>query len=210
MILFLGLPMIVNAHTIDYELVNLSSEDILGQYLSLGFTHIVPLGLDHILFVISLFLLGSKLSNIIWQATAFTVAHSITLGLAMYGYIKPLPEIIEPIIALSIFFVAIENIIVREIKPSRIVIVFIFGLVHGMGFANSVRLMLSSEQNILLPLFGFNVGLELGQIIVVIIALLVHHLFIKYLKTTNKVWVMLVSVPILIFALKMALERLPF
>ncbi|HRI34394.1 MAG TPA: HupE/UreJ family protein [Saprospiraceae bacterium] len=173
MILFLGLPMIVNAHTIDYELVNLSSEDILGQYLSLGFTHIVPLGLDHILFVISLFLLGSKLSNIIWQATAFTVAHSITLGLAMYGYIKPLPEIIEPIIALSIFFVAIENIIVREIKPSRIVIVFIFGLVHGMGFANVLVDLGLPQNDYLLGLFSFNLGVEFGQLVIILMCWLI-------------------------------------
>ena len=163
MILFLGLPMIVNAHTIDYELVNLSSEDIVGQYLSLGFTHIIPLGLDHILFVISLFLLGNKLSNIIWQATAFTVAHSITLGLAMYGYIKPLPEIIEPIIALSIFFVAIENIIVKEIKPSRIVIVFLFGLVD-LGLP---------QKDYFLGLFSFNLGVELGQLVIILISWLI-------------------------------------
>lgn len=172
-ILFFGLPIIVNAHTIDYELVNLSSEDIVGQYLNLGFTHIIPLGLDHILFVISLFLLGNKLSNIIWQATAFTIAHSITLGLAMYGYIKPLPEIIEPIIALSIFFVAIENIIVKEINPSRIVIVFLFGLVHGMGFANVLVDLGLPQKDYLLGLFSFNLGVEFGQLVIILMCWLI-------------------------------------
>ena len=86
----------------------------------------------------------------------------------------------------------------------------LFGLVHGMGFANSVRMMLASEQDIVLPLFGFNVGLELGQILVVTIALFLHFFFSKFLKISDKIWLFLVSIPILIFALKMAIERLPF
>ena len=85
----------------------------------------------------------------------------------------------------------------------------LFGLIHGMGFANSVRMMLASEQDITLPLFGFNVGLELGQIVVVAIALFIHYIFSEVLKLSNKIWIYIISVPIFIFALKMALERIP-
>ncbi|MCC6280848.1 MAG: HupE/UreJ family protein, partial [Saprospiraceae bacterium] len=133
LLLFLLFFAAAEAHTINYDLAKLSQSSVAWSYLQLGFLHILPLGLDHILFVLSLFLLSSKLSTVVWQATAFTVAHSITLGLAVYGYIQPLPAVIEPIIALSIFFVALENILIQRLKPGRIVIIFLFGLVHGMG-----------------------------------------------------------------------------
>ena len=157
-----------HAHTIDYDLAALSQTDVGWMYLQLGFTHIIPLGLDHILFVLSIFLLSTRLRTVIWQATAFTIAHSITLGLAMYGYIEPLPSVIEPIIALSIFFVAVENILVGELKPGRLAIVFFFGLVHGMGFAGALTELGLPPTAYLASLLSFNLGVELGQLAVIL------------------------------------------
>lgn len=158
------------AHTINYELASLPQTGIAWVYLKLGYEHIVPLGLDHILFVLSIFFLSPKLKTVLWQATAFTLAHSITLGLAMYGFIQPLPALVEPIIALSIFFVAVENLLVRELKPSRLAIVFGFGLVHGMGFAGVLGQLGLPPGSYLNALISFNVGVELGQITVILLA----------------------------------------
>ncbi len=158
------------AHTVNYDLASLPKTGVAWLYLQLGFTHIVPLGLDHILFVLCLFFLSPKLSTVLWQATAFTVAHSITLGLAMYGYIKPLPSIIEPFIALSIFFVAVENLLVKDLKPTRLMLVFMFGLVHGMGFASVLTELGLPPSSYVASLVSFNVGVELGQISVIIMA----------------------------------------
>ncbi|MCC6462927.1 MAG: HupE/UreJ family protein [Saprospiraceae bacterium] len=172
------LPAAAQAHTINYELAKLSQGNVGWTYLKLGFTHILPLGLDHILFVLSIFFLSPRLSTVIGQATAFTVAHSITLGLAMYGYITPLPAVIEPIIALSIFFVAVENMLVRELKPGRIAIVFLFGLVHGMGFAGVLTELGLPPSDYLVSLLSFNIGVELGQLAIILGAWwLVGHWF---------------------------------
>ncbi|MFN4256149.1 MAG: HupE/UreJ family protein [Saprospiraceae bacterium] len=170
--LTLGLFNIADAHTINYDRAAMSETNIGWTYLQLGFTHILPLGLDHILFVLSLFLLNARLSTVIWQATAFTVAHSITLGLAMFGYIEPLPAVVEPLIALSIFFVAVENLLLRELRPGRLAIVFAFGLVHGMGFAGVLEELGLPPTDYLLALLSFNVGVELGQIAVILLAYL--------------------------------------
>ena len=170
LILLFLLGIEAQAHTVNYELSSLSQSGVAWTYIQLGFTHILPLGLDHILFVLSIFLLSPKLSTVIWQATAFTVAHSITLALAVYGIIQPLPAIIEPIIALSIFFVAIENILVRDLKPTRIGIIFLFGLVHGMGFASALTEVGLPPSDYFVSLLSFNVGVELGQLAVILIA----------------------------------------
>src|SRR6266498_2840226 len=102
------------AHTINYALDKAPAGDVVWFYLKLGFQHIIPQGLDHILFVAGLCLLSTKIKTILWQATAFTVAHSITLALSMKNIIVAPPAIVEPIIALSIMFVAIENILLKE------------------------------------------------------------------------------------------------
>jgi hypothetical protein len=164
------IPAQLSAHPNDDVLNKLSGTETVWLYLELGFTHILPLGLDHILFVLSIFLLNPKLKPVIWQATAFTVAHSITLGLAMNGLISPPTYIIEPIIALSIMFVAIENIITDQLKPSRIAVVFLFGLIHGMGFASVLSDLGMPQNRFFTSLIMFNVGVELGQITVILIA----------------------------------------
>lgn len=156
------------AHPADDALNKLPRSEIFSLYLKLGFTHIIPLGLDHILFVVCLFMLNPKLKSVIWQATAFTVAHSITLGLAMYGYISPPSSIVEPLIALSIFYVAIENILTEKLKPTRVLVVFLFGLLHGMGFAGVLTGLGLPSKEYATALISFNVGVELGQIAVIV------------------------------------------
>ncbi|MBC7696544.1 MAG: HupE/UreJ family protein [Burkholderiales bacterium] len=163
------LPFDILAHPMNDALSKLSRTDVAMVYFKLGFTHILPLGVDHILFVISIFLLNPKLKSVIWQATAFTVAHSITLGLAMYQVITPPTHIIEPIIALSIVFVAIENIITDKLKSARIIIVFIFGLIHGLGFASALTELGLPQNQFFISLITFNVGVEFGQITVILI-----------------------------------------
>ncbi len=157
------------AHDVE-GLSKLSKTEVAGIYLQLGFTHILPLGLDHILFVLSLFLLNPKLKPVLWQATAFTVAHTITLGLAMYKVIKPPVNVVEPVIALSIMYVALENIFSSKLKASRIGVVFLFGLIHGMGFASVLTELGLPKNAYFSSLLMFNLGVELGQVTVILAA----------------------------------------
>jgi hypothetical protein len=137
------------------------------KYLLLGFTHIVPKGPDHILFVLGLFLLSTRLKPLLWQVTAFTLAHSITLGLAMYGVLRLPAGIVEPLIALSIAFVAVENLFTTDLKPWRPFVVFGFGLVHGLGFAGVLMEMGLPRSQFATALVSFNIGVELGQLAVI-------------------------------------------
>jgi HupE / UreJ protein len=158
------------AHVVVKELEKMSVTDAAIVYLKLGYNHILPLGLDHILFVLSLFLLSPKLKSVLWQATAFTIAHSVTLGLAMYHIVSPPSNIVEPLIALSIMYVAFENIISPRLKPSRIGVVFLFGLVHGLGFAGALGRLGLPGNAYLLSLVMFNAGVELGQLTIILAA----------------------------------------
>ena len=158
------------AHDVVGELENMTKADAAVLYLKLGYQHILPLGLDHILFVLSLYLLGSKLKPVLWQTLAFTVAHSITLGLAMYNVVRISPAIVEPLIALSIMYVALENVFTEKLRPSRIGVVFLFGLVHGLGFAGALSSLGLPQNSYLTSLIMFNVGVELGQLTVILLA----------------------------------------
>ncbi len=160
----------VFAHDVVGELGNMSNTDTALLYLKLGYKHILPLGLDHILFVLSLFLLSAKLKPVLWQSLAFTVAHSITLGLAMFGAVKVSPAIVEPLIALSIMYVALENVFVKKLRPSRIGVVFLFGLIHGLGFASALSDLGLPQNAYVSSLVMFNVGVELGQLTVILAA----------------------------------------
>ncbi len=156
------------AHTINYALEKAPVNDVVWFYLKLGFTHILPQGFDHILFVCGLCLLSTKISTILWQATAFTVAHSITLALSMQNIIVAPSAVVEPIIALSILFIAVENIMLTELKPWRILVVFLFGLIHGMGFASSLNEIGLPRNKFATSILSFNVGVELGQITIIL------------------------------------------
>jgi len=167
LILFVSSPLF--AHTINYSLEKEPAGTILVYYLKLGFHHIVPGGIDHILFVSSLCLLSNKLKTILWQATAFTVAHSVTLALSMKNIIVVPSAITEPIIAMSIVFVVIENILFSELKAWRILIVFMFGLIHGMGFASALNEIGLPPNKFYTSIIAFNGGVELGQATIIVI-----------------------------------------
>ena len=198
------------AHDVEGELAKLTKTDAAILYMQLGFTHIIPLGFDHILFVLSLFLLSPKLKPVLWQATAFTVAHSITLGLAMFKVITPSPAIVEPIIALSIMYVALENIISPSLKKSRIGVVFLFGLVHGMGFANALGSLGLPQNSYLTSLIMFNVGVELGQLAVILSAFFLFGKWFGNKPYYRKFIVIPLSVLITIMAGYWTIERLFF
>ena len=156
------------AHNINYALEKAPAHQVVSFYFKLGFAHIVPLGLDHILFVIGLCLLSTKIKVILWQATAFTVAHSITLALSMKNIIVAPSAVVEPLIALSILFVAIENLLLSELKPWRIIIVFLFGLIHGMGFASALNEIGLPPNQFFTSILSFNLGVEIGQVVIII------------------------------------------
>ncbi len=153
--------------------------EIARQYLVLGYTHILPKGLDHILFVLGIFLLSPRVKTMLLQVTAFTLAHSITLGLSIYGLISLPSRIVEPLIALSIAYVAIENLVTRELKPWRLALVFMFGLLHGLGFAGVLRELGLPRGEFLTGLLTFNLGVEGGQLTVIAIALLLVWPFVN-------------------------------
>ena len=138
--------------------------------LALGYLHILPRGLDHILFVLGLFLLSTRTRQVLLQVSAFTLAHSITLGLTLYGVISLPSRVVEPLIALSVAYVGIENLVTSELKPWRVVIVFGFGLLHGMGFAEALSNLHLASSQFMTTLVGFNIGVEGGQLTVIAIA----------------------------------------
>ena len=144
-----------------------SNNSAAQQYFWLGVQHIVPDGLDHILFVLGLFLFSLKLRPLVTQVTAFTVAHAITLTAAMLGTLNISPQLVEPLIAISIAYVAIENILTDRLTAWRPVVVFAFGLLHGLGFANSLATLGLPNQEQLLSLVMFNAGIEVGQLVVI-------------------------------------------
>lgn len=210
-IVLLLLPSVnVFAHTINYSLEKAPTEHVVLFYLKLGFSHIIPQGLDHILFVVGLCLLSNKVTVILWQATAFTVAHSISLALSMKSIIVAPSAVIEPIIALSILFVAIENMLLTELKPWRVLLVFMFGLIHGMGFASSLNEIGLPRNKFALSILSFNVGVELGQIsIILAVFALVVIPFGK--KLFYRKWVVYpISIAIAATALYWTIERVFF
>jgi hypothetical protein len=144
----------------------------LALYLRLGFRHIIPEGTDHILFVLGLFFLGITWRKLIAQTTVFTVAHATTLFLSTYGIFRLPSRIVEPAIALSIAFIAIENVVSPRLGPGRLAVVFGFGLVHGLGFASSLSDIPFPKHDFIVALLGFNFGVDWGQLFVIGLAFL--------------------------------------
>ena len=186
-------------------------------YLQLGWEHIISSdALDHQLFILALVAIFSfkDLKKVLILVTAFTIGHSVTLALSAFDIIRFPSNWIEFLIPCTIVFTALDNLIfsknVEKLIKLNYFLALLFGLIHGMGFANSVRMMLAQEQSITIPLFGFNVGLEIGQIALVIIVLSIFYLLSTFLKLQKKHWILLVSAPILVVSLKMAIERIPF
>ena len=140
--------------------------DIVAEYIGAGFDHIIPAGLDHILFVLGLFLLSTRLGTLLWQVTMFTIAHSITLAMAMTGLIDLPARVVEPLIALSIAYIGVENIWHRGLHKSRLALVFAFGLLHGLGFASLLSDFGMPDGAFATALIAFNIGVEFGQLAV--------------------------------------------
>ena len=141
-----------------------------ASYIPVGFDHILPKGLDHILFVLGLFFLSTHLRPLIWQVSAFTLAHTVTLALGALGLVTVPGSIVEPLIAASIVYVAVENIFARGLTRWRPVVIFGFGLLHGLGFASVLGEFGLPEDQFVPALIGFNVGVELGQLTVIALA----------------------------------------
>ncbi len=154
----------------------------LGRYLRLGFHHIVPEGLDHILFVLGLFFFGISWKKLISQTTVFTIAHATTLYLASQNIFTLPSWLVEPGIALSIMFVALENIWKPKLNAFRLAIVFFFGLIHGLGFASGLKALQLPQHEFLMALLGFNFGVDFGQLFVILLAFLLVGWF------RNKPW----------------------
>ncbi len=182
-------------------------------YIRIGFEHILPMGVDHILFVLALFLSSRRIKPLLWQISAFTLAHTSTLGLAAAGVIAPPASIVEPLIALTIAWAALENILFKEPSGWRPALVFGFGLIHGMGFAGAFG-DLGLPPGIFWPaLIGFNVGVEIGQLAVIGMALAVALIIRGVLKQAGRadlyrpVLVWPVSAAIGVIGLWWAIER---
>ena len=142
------------------------------SFIRSGFVHVVPLGMDHILFVLGLFLLSRHWKPLLLQVTAFTLAHTLTLGMAATGMVQVPASVVEPIIAGSIVVIALENIFYPRYTPWRLLVVFVFGLVHGLGFAGALSQLDLPASALLVGLLGFNLGVELGQLTVIAAGLL--------------------------------------
>ena len=182
--------------------------DVIIDYISVGFEHIVPAGMDHILFILGIFLLSTRLKPLLWQVTMFTVAHTITLGLAASGLVELPPSIVQPLIALSIAYIAIENIWHKELHRGRLVLVFGFGLLHGMGFASMLKDFGMPKDAFFTALLSFNVGVELGQLTVIAAAMLLLGFWASHRDWYRRVVVIPVSLIIGVIGLYWTWDRL--
>ncbi len=186
-------------------------------YLKLGWEHIISLdALDHQLFILALIAVYSynDFKKILILVTAFTIGHSITLALSTLNVLRVPGNWVEFLIPLTIVITALGNILMKSNQKTSMslnyYLALIFGLIHGMGFANTARMMLAKEQSIFVPLLGFNIGLELGQIVLVIAILILLFILLKLFRVNRKDWILFVSSGVFALALKMTLERLPF
>ena len=189
------------------------------NYFEEGWFHIMSLdSLDHQLFIISLaalFLLKDW-RRVLVLVTAFTIGHSLTLALSAYDIIRFSTAWVEFLIPITIVITALYDLTytnLSKIEKRNInfnyIIALSFGLIHGMGFANSIRMMLASDQRIGMPLLSFNLGLEAGQIVLILLILLAAQLIVVNMKIPRKYWIILLSVIPLVLSFKMALERIP-
>lgn len=184
---------------------------VIGEYIVIGFEHIIPKGLDHILFIVALFFFSTHFKPLFWQVTMFTIAHTITLGLTMNGVISLPASIVEPLIALSIAYAALENIFAKErLHTSRLILVFAFGLLHGMGFASVLSDFGMPDDAFMTALISFNIGVELGQLAIIAGLFLFIALWFRHKSWYRKVFVIPISLTIAILGLYWVYERVQF
>ena len=188
-----------------------------GFYFNFGWEHIISKNaLDHQLFILALgaIYLLKDWKQVLILVTAFTIGHSITLVLSVLDLIRFSGKWVEFLIPCTIVITAISNLFQKKFTPRSVQVNYflalIFGLIHGMGYANTIRFMLASDQSIGWGLFGFNVGLEVGQIVVVMTVLILSLIIVNIFKANRREWVLFLSAGVFALALKMTLERLPF
>jgi hypothetical protein len=183
------------------------------EFLKLGLSHILDInGVDHILFLVGLTIVYTlkDWKSVLWLATAFTIGHSVTLALAAIDILRVNSELIEMLIALSIFVVAVSNVFVIKVYDSssmkwQYLSAGVFGLIHGVGFSNFFSVMLAGD-SITIPLLGFNIGVEIAQLLIVVVVLTLSHLIIKLIPRTP--FVIGVSSIIALWSLYLIVERL--
>ena len=186
-------------------------------YFELGFEHITDFnGYDHILFLIALsaVYLLKDWKKVLILVTAFTIGHTVTLALASLRIINFSNDLIEFLIPVTIFISAFSDFFYKENNNKRLqnlkyILAMFFGLIHGLGFSNYLRALIGREENITLPLFAFNVGLELGQIIIVISYLVFASILVKYVKVPKRILIILTAGTALIISLLLIIERFP-
>jgi len=185
-------------------------------YFGLGWEHIMSWdALDHLLFIAALaaIYLLKDWKQVLILVTAFTIGHSLTLALSVLDVIRFPSNWVEFLIPCTIVITAISNLFQKQFTPRSIRINYFlalfFGLIHGLGFANTIRFMLAKDQSLGMGLFGFNVGLEVGQIVVVGTLLLITQALVSSFRINRREWVIFLSAAIFSLALKMSLERLP-
>lgn len=188
----------------------------LAFYLKEGWMHIISSSaLDHQLFIVALTALYvlKDWQKLLVLVTAFTIGHSITLALSMYNVVSINEQWVEFLIPFTIIITALFNMLTKRVAEKKLMlnyfIALLFGLIHGLGFANTIRFMLAKDQTIAQPLLGFNIGLELGQILLVSCILIVSYLAITKARLKRSYWINTLSSISLILALKFAIERIP-
>ena len=186
-------------------------------YLGIGWEHIIsPEALDHLLFLAALaaIYIFSDWKKVLILVTAFTIGHSLTLALSVLELVRLPDSWVEFLIPLTIILTACFNLLTSSDSKNEIrfnyLIALLFGLIHGMGFANTIRFMLASDQQLWKGLLGFNVGLELGQILVVLVYLTIAEISMRMLRVRRRDWIIFISAGVFSLALKMSLERIPF
>ena len=188
-------------------------------YFKLGLQHIADLkGYDHILFILILCAVYSvkEWRRVLILVTAFTIGHSLTLALATLDLIRVDGDVIEFLIPLTIFITALANVLTKNQKVSsfhhylKYTAALFFGLIHGLGFSNYLRSLLGSEKGLLLPLFSFNIGIEMGQVLIVSIIMLLTFLIVDLLKFPRRDWHILLSGAGMGISLILMFERFPF
>jgi hypothetical protein len=187
-------------------------------YLEIGFQHIANLrGIDHILFVLALTIRFQfdDWRKVFILVTAFTIGHSITLALSVFNLVNYSAKWIEFLIPLTILITAFSNLFIKKfVFKSKFPLIYFlalfFGLVHGLGFSNYLKSLLGKDQSIILQLLAFNVGLELGQLMIVFFILLFSFIFVTIIKINRREFLLFISAAIFALSLNMALERIPF
>lgn len=186
----------------------LSKLERFSQFVGIGFDHVIPLGWDHILFIV-----GMALSSLLWRkllvlVSLFTLAHTLTLGLSMYGVVEISPQIIEPLIAFSIAYVAIENLLIQQSMIRQSFVIFFFGLIHGLGFATMLKEFEMTQDSFLTTLIGFNVGVEIAQVAIVLTVVSILLLMRKFALNYRRLAIIPTSIIISIIGIWWGIERL--